>query len=87
MLPPPLLVGRLLQRPKRLQPLGSSGYAQPGSGPLGSFHNLRAPGSIHLPARYLDAAEEDDLEPDSENPDDDGNDEDAASEDSDFYPS
>ena len=57
------------------------------SGPLGSFHNLRAPGSIHLPARYLDAAEEDDLEPDSENPDDDGNDEDAASEDSDFYPS
>lgn len=61
--------------------------AAAGSGPLGSFHNLRAPGSIHLPARYLDAAEEDDLEPDSENPDDDGNDEDAASEDSDFYPS
>ena len=46
MMPPPLLVGRLLQRL------------------LGSFHNLRAPGSIHLPARYLDAAEEDDLEPD-----------------------
>ena len=61
--------------------------AAAGTGSLGSFHNLRAAGSIRLPARFRDgsAASDDDTDDDDF---DNGSveDSDAASEDSDFFP-